>query len=147
MIGGPKPRLAINTAVAVSQDVLGHHEVTDALDRVRDTYYRMDGSPGPSVRQQPVAICSPKELIPVGDACREDGTLKDASEMVWVNSPSDENSQLEPNATWGQKPSSEIDFPDSLSNPASERSLSKRTHHTSGSNSEDKGAHQAKVSE
>ena len=24
-----------------------------------------------------------------GDACREDGTLKDASEMEWLNSPSD----------------------------------------------------------
>lgn len=29
---------------------------------------------------------------PVGDACREDGTLKDADEMVWPNSPT----ELEP---------------------------------------------------
>jgi hypothetical protein len=27
---------------------------------------------------------------PDGDACREDGTLKEADEMVWPNSPSDE---------------------------------------------------------
>jgi len=147
VIGGPKPRLAINTALAVSQDLLGQHEVTDALDHVRGTYYRMDDSPGPSVRQRLAAIHSPKELIPVGDACHEDGTLKDASEMVWINSPSDEISQLEPNATWSQKPSSEIDFPDSPSNPGSERSLSKRAYHTSGSSSEDEGADQAKVSE
>ena len=26
-----------------------------------------------------------------GDACREDGTLKDASEMEWLNSPSETN--------------------------------------------------------
>ena len=29
---------------------------------------------------------------PVGDACHEDGTLKDADEMVWPNSPT----ELEP---------------------------------------------------
>jgi hypothetical protein len=28
---------------------------------------------------------------PDGDACREDGTLKDASEMEWPNSPSQTN--------------------------------------------------------
>ena len=28
---------------------------------------------------------------PVGDACREDGTLKDASEMEWPNSPTEYN--------------------------------------------------------
>ena len=28
---------------------------------------------------------------PDGDACRDDGTLKDASEMEWPNSPSDSN--------------------------------------------------------
>lgn len=28
---------------------------------------------------------------PLGDACRDDGTLKDASEMVWPNSPTDDN--------------------------------------------------------
>ena len=27
---------------------------------------------------------------PVGEACNGDGTLKDASEMNWLNSPSDE---------------------------------------------------------
>ena len=27
---------------------------------------------------------------PDGDACREDGMLKDTDEMVWLNSPSDE---------------------------------------------------------
>jgi hypothetical protein len=26
---------------------------------------------------------------PVGDACRDDGTLKDADEMVWPNSPTE----------------------------------------------------------
>ena len=28
---------------------------------------------------------------PDGEACRDDGTLKDASEMEWPNSPSDSN--------------------------------------------------------
>jgi hypothetical protein len=31
---------------------------------------------------------------PVGDACREDGTLKDASEMDWPNSPTEQNRAL-----------------------------------------------------
>ena len=26
---------------------------------------------------------------PIGDACRDDGTLKDASELFWPNSPTD----------------------------------------------------------
>ena len=26
---------------------------------------------------------------PIGDACRDDGTLKDADEMVWPNSPTE----------------------------------------------------------
>ena len=121
MIGGPKPRLAINTAVAV---------------------FPKNSSPGPSA-QQPAVIHSQKVSIPVGDACREDGTFKDANEMVWLHSPSDENSQLEPNEKWGQSPG--LEFPDSPSEPASERSLSKRMHHTSGS--EDDRPHKAKVSE
>jgi hypothetical protein len=146
VIGGPKPRLTINTTVAVSEGALKQKKVTDTLDPVSDTS-RKNGSPGPSVRQQPVAIRSQKESIPVGDACREDGTLKDASEMVWLNSPSDEYSQLEPNEKWGQSPLSRLEFPDSPSEPASECSLSKRAHHTSGSNSEDDRPHQAKVSE
>ena len=29
--------------------------------------------------------------MPEGDACRPDGTLKDASEMEWLHSPSDLN--------------------------------------------------------
>jgi hypothetical protein len=28
---------------------------------------------------------------PVGDACRDDGTLKDAKEMDWLNSPTENN--------------------------------------------------------
>lgn len=32
---------------------------------------------------------------PDGDACRPDGTLKDASEMEWPNSPSDLNQPKE----------------------------------------------------
>ena len=28
-------------------------------------------------------------MLPEGDACRADGTLKDASEIEWVHSPSD----------------------------------------------------------
>ena len=28
---------------------------------------------------------------PVGEACNADGTLKEANEIVWLNSPSDEN--------------------------------------------------------
>jgi hypothetical protein len=31
---------------------------------------------------------------PVGDACRVDGTLKDASEMDWPDSPTDYNRAL-----------------------------------------------------
>ena len=31
---------------------------------------------------------------PEGDACREDGTLKDASEMEWPNSPTEYNKAL-----------------------------------------------------
>jgi hypothetical protein len=31
---------------------------------------------------------------PAGDACREDGTLKDAREMVWPNSPTGINPAL-----------------------------------------------------
>lgn len=31
---------------------------------------------------------------PEGDACREDGTLKDASEMEWPNSPTEHNQAL-----------------------------------------------------
>ena len=33
---------------------------------------------------------------PDGDACREDGTLKDASEMEWLNSPTDNCFQTPP---------------------------------------------------
>jgi hypothetical protein len=147
VIGGPKPRLAINTTVAVSESVLKQKEVTDTFVPVWDTS-RKDGSPGPSMRQQPAMINSQKEsIVPVGDACREDGTLKDASEITWLNSPSDEFSHLEPNEKWGQSPSGELEFPDSPSEPASERNLSKRAHHTSGSNSEDERPNQAKVSE
>jgi hypothetical protein len=36
---------------------------------------------------------------PVGDACREDGTLKDADEMVWPNSPT----ELEPDNNDSEK--------------------------------------------
>jgi hypothetical protein len=32
--------------------------------------------------------------MPDGDACRPDGTLKDASEMEWLNSPSEANLNL-----------------------------------------------------
>lgn len=31
---------------------------------------------------------------PVGDACRKDGTLKDASEIEWFNSPTEYNRSL-----------------------------------------------------
>ena len=31
---------------------------------------------------------------PIGDACNADGTLKDASEIDWLHSPSDENSSF-----------------------------------------------------
>jgi len=31
---------------------------------------------------------------PVGDACRVDGTLKDASEMEWPDSPTEQNRAL-----------------------------------------------------
>ena len=34
---------------------------------------------------------------PDGDACREDGTLKDASEMEWPNSPSETDFQDDSN--------------------------------------------------
>jgi hypothetical protein len=33
-------------------------------------------------------------MMPDGDACRPDGTLKDASEMEWPNSPSEETRNL-----------------------------------------------------
>jgi hypothetical protein len=95
VIGGPKPWLAINTAVAVS-DMLKQQEVTDTLVPVRNTFPK-NGSPGPSARQQPAVIHSQKVSIPVGDACREDGTFKDANEMVWLNSPSDEIMRI---ASW-----------------------------------------------
>jgi len=85
---------------------------------VRNTFPK-NSSPGPSARQQPAMIHSQKVLIPVGDACREDGTFKDANKMmVWLNSSSDENSHLEPNEKWGQ--SLGLEFPDSPSEPASE---------------------------
>ena len=33
-------------------------------------------------------------MMPDGDACRPDGTLKDASEMVWIDSPSEQTRNL-----------------------------------------------------
>ena len=105
------------------------------------------GTPGPSARQQPAATHFEEGLIPFGDACREDGTLKDASEMVWLNSPSDEHNQSKPNENWGQSPSSELRYPDSPSETATVRSLSKRRKHHGGSDSEDDKPHRAKVSD
>jgi len=49
----------------------------------------------------------------VGDAVRDDGTLKDASEMEWQNSPTDEN--FKPQwGNWGGE-LSELEFSDSPS--------------------------------
>jgi hypothetical protein len=139
VIGGPKPQLVISTVP--SEGVVSQQEATDTSDAIWDTPSN-NGTPGPSVRQQPAAI-----QIPVGDACREDGTLKDASEMEWLHSPSDERSQLEPNEKWGQSPSSELKYPDSPSEPASVRSLSKQRRHHDELDSEDERPHRAKVSE
>jgi len=83
--------------------------------------------------------------MPVGDACREDGTLKEASEMVWLNSPSDENSRLEPNKKRSRSLSSELEYPDSPSESANIRS--KRKHDESGWDSEEDKSRRAKVSE
>lgn len=54
---------------------------------------------------------------PVGDACREDGTLKDASEMEWPNSPTE--------LTWhGPNSPTELEWPNSPTEDQSSRSES-----------------------
>jgi hypothetical protein len=50
---------------------------------------------------------------PVGDACRDDGTLKDASEMEWLNLPSDEQTFVVPEK--GKRKSSDYDEDEDLS--------------------------------
>ena len=142
MIGVSKPRL--KTSTLPSDGVSKQQGVTDLSDSVRDTSHR-DGTLGPSPRQQPVAICFQDEVMPVGDACREDGTLKEASEMVWLNSPSDENSRLEPNKKRSRSLSSELEYPDSPSKSANIRS--KHKHDESGRDSEEDKSRRAKVSE
>ena len=47
---------------------------------------------------------------PVGDACRDDGTLKDASEMVWADSPT----ALEVEAPPGQNYNDELESYDDI---------------------------------
>lgn len=54
---------------------------------------------------------------PEGDACREDGTLKDASEMEWPDSPTENNqaliSQNDENWQLYNTNGSELEWPDS----------------------------------
>ena len=57
---------------------------------------------------------------PVGDACREDGTLKDAKEMDWPNSPTEHNraiiEEMFPEDTSGleRPPSSRLESDDEV---------------------------------
>jgi hypothetical protein len=46
---------------------------------------------------------------PVGEACREDGTLKDASEMEWIYSPSHEMRGMKRKSRDGSEFDSEIE--------------------------------------
>jgi hypothetical protein len=53
---------------------------------------------------------------PVGDACREDGTLKEASEMEWPDSPTGYNSALlSQYEDQFENKGSELEFPSSPS--------------------------------
>jgi hypothetical protein len=54
-----------------------------------------EGSTGPGVSDLDNTEQFFKDgTMPDGDACRPDGTLKDASEMEWLNSPSEETRNL-----------------------------------------------------
>ena len=54
-----------------------------------------EGSTGPGVGNSDNSEQFFKDgMMPDGDACRPDGTLKDASEMEWPNSPSEETRNL-----------------------------------------------------
>ena len=75
-----------------------------------------------------------------GDALREDGTLKDASEMEWLHSPSDGY-----NRDLVNQDEDELEWPTSPSAPSTYDSGNKRNRN--GSGSEDDEVPKAKVSE
>ncbi len=140
MKGVPKTQL-LGTSIVPSGSVSKGQEDTVMSDP-GDASHKNGNSSGR--QDSPAAI---HMQMPVGDACREDGTLKDASEMVWLNSPSDENSHLEANEKRSKSHSSELEWPDSPSEAAKIRRKRKRDdYNESESNSEDDKPHRAKVS-
>ncbi len=140
VVGGPKTHLERISATAPSEGVSKWQD-NDALPEALHAH----GTP--STRHQSKAVYFQEPSMPVGEACREDGTLKDASEMTWLNSPSDENRRLESNEKRSPTGSSELEWPDSPSESANVRSKRKCDYDESGLNSEDDQPYRAKVSE
>jgi hypothetical protein len=135
VIDGPKTRLETSSAATAPSEGVSKWQGNVTLEDAS----RAHGSP--RARHQR------KASIPVGEACREDGTLKDASEITWLNSPSDENRPLESNEKRSPNSSSELEWPDSPSEAANVRSKRKRGHDEPALNSEDDQPYRAKVSE
>ena len=136
MIDGPKTRLEISSAATAPSEGVSKRQGNVTLEDVS----RAHGSP--RARDQ----C--KASIPVGEACREDRTLKDASKITWLNSPSDENRPLESNEKQSPDRLSELEWPHSPSEAANIRSKRKRDGLDEPAlNSEDDQPYRTKVSE
>jgi hypothetical protein len=108
VIGITKPLQ--ETSTLPSDEVLKLQTVTHTSDSVKDAS-RKDGTCRPSGSQQLIYLQD--ESMPVGDACREDGTLKEASEIMWLNSPSEENRCSKPNKKRSQSRPNDLEYPDS----------------------------------
>jgi hypothetical protein len=60
---------------------------TGSGQKTSDTSLNASSNASSSSKNQKTHLKDPTK--PGGDACREDGTLKDATEMIWLNSPSE----------------------------------------------------------